>query len=106
MIRNNETPTYEKVTARYISRKNARLRRNGEIDLVDLTPAVVDRLTDVIDASWNQTGQGPSWTDVRTATGWNRRQTHDALHRLRKAAIVTFTNGRGSLAMARTIVTS
>ncbi len=98
MIRNNETPTYEKVTARYLSRKNAWLRRNGEIEPVDLTPAVVERLAGIIDTSWKDRGQGPSWTEVRTAMGWDHRQTHEALHRLRPAGTIGFTTETGSLA--------
>jgi hypothetical protein len=100
MVKNNEIPTLEKVAARHQSRKEARLRRNVASAPVDLTESVVDRLLGMIGQSWKDRGRGPFWGEVAAGMGWDRRQAHDVLFRLRTDGAVVFTVESGSLTAA------
>ncbi|WP_423185056.1 hypothetical protein [Arthrobacter sp. NyZ413] len=97
MVKNGEVPKYEKVAARYQSRKAAWIRRNTPESPVELSNMVVARLYELIERSWREGGRGPFWGEVRDEMGWDQSQTRDALHRLRESGGIHFTNDAGSL---------
>lgn len=99
MIRNGEIPEYEKVRARHESRKAARDRALAKNGPVELTQPVIDELSRYITTSWETTGAGPSWAQIRTHMEWGFYQTSAALHELAQQNILTFTKEPGSLAL-------
>jgi hypothetical protein len=74
MVRNNEQPTYAKVSARHQARKESWERRNATIAPVEITEEVMATLTSIIKKSWADLNRGPTWAEVREVMGWDRAQ--------------------------------